>query len=223
MVGITLFKFENNTKTVTFTDETLPLSRSLFTDGDLVTNEPKIIQPRESTSEDVVFLRSFQLTECCEGAASCPMHPFVCSFIGNDHSPTARMVLDSLGASDFQSEHIASLDAKKLPFQGYHPGTFNDEIHNDFSEQIMFCKRYEDAFFADNRTGPIGPEDLEHGKLMHYVRNNTIWYVLLHSWIRTELGMPKQPWVVMFAVGLSPKYPTLVGCVTHQLCHNFCD
>jgi uncharacterized protein (TIGR02996 family) len=155
---------------------------------------------------DLAFLISIEWGECCYGATDCPMYGFLCEE-SIDHGPlTARGVLTAIKAADFQSEHIAMLDASEIPYQGYHPYTINDEIHTDFRGQKMFERKKRGAGNAGN-----------HGLLRRYVVGKRVWYALLH------IGSRPCDMVTLLAVGRSPHGNRLVGAITSQMCHNLCD
>ncbi len=153
-------------------------------------------------------LPSMGLDECYYGAASHRLYPFLCELPSVRRPVTAADILRGLNVRAFQSDHILNLDVSSLPFPGYYPGTNNDEIHNNFSEQHLFrCESAEDAEFG------------HHGVLKRYVRDGRVWYVLLHTWGRRRRGSL----VTLIAAGHSPHGQRLVGLVTHQMCHNLCD
>jgi uncharacterized protein (TIGR02996 family) len=156
---------------------------------------------------DLALFTNFAPTACCWYGASDPrMYGFVCELPTEREPLTARDVLTALKAADFQSEHIATLDATAIPYPGYHPLTENDEIHTEFAEQYVFDHDSE------------GAEDAGvHGLLKRYVTGGRLWYVLLHTG-----GRPC--WMVtLLAVGRSPHGNRLVGAITSQACHNLCD
>lgn len=153
---------------------------------------------------DLAFLTSIEWGECCYGPSSEPMQGFICELSVNRDLLTARDVLTAIKAADFQSEHIASLDATAIPYPGYHPLTVNDEIHHDFTQQYMFSHEAEDV------------ENTSTRGLKNYVADGRLWYVLLH------VG-EKPTNVVLLAVGRSPNGKRLVGAITSQMCHDLCD
>lgn len=154
---------------------------------------------------DLTFLAGIEWGECCYGAASPPVHGFVCELPARRDPLTGATVLKAVKAADFQSEHIATLDATDIPYPGYHPLTANDEVHTDFHGQKMFGREEDGAEDAGN-----------HGLLKGYVTGK-VWYALLHTG-----GRPC--WIVtLLAVGRSPHGNRLVGAITSQMCHNLCD
>lgn len=158
----------------------------------------------EGLLADLAFLTGAEWGECCYGLAAYPMYGFLCGLRAG-RPATGRDVLDAVRAADFRSDHTATLDAAAIPHPGYHPHTFNDEVHTDFADQYMF--NHETA----------GAEDAgAHGALKRYVRGR-LWYVLLHAgaWPCGE--------VTLLAVGRSPYGNRLVGAITSQRCHNLCD
>jgi hypothetical protein len=140
---------------------------------------------------------------------------------------TGTKVLTALKAREFRSEHIPTTDSTSIPFPGYHPGTYNDEIHNDLVGQYIFPSG-GDVWDWDEGDDPAGSprSDETYEALRGYVEGGQIWYVSLHN--RTHNTIPglrigRHSWVVLFAVGLSPHGQRLIGLVSHQLCHNLCD
>ena len=161
-------------------------------------------------AEDREFLSGLgpKGVEIAFGAVDCLIYPFTCRFEGRE-GPTAARVLEAVGARWFQSQHIADLNQLDLPYTGYKPGTKNDEIHTDPDGQQIFSK---DAG-EDAATFEL------HLKLRSHVVDERLFYVLLHD--KPEDGFSL--WVTLFAIGVSPASGNLVGIVTHQMCHNFCD
>jgi hypothetical protein len=102
---------------------------------------------------DADFLGNLALEKCYYGAAPSPLYPFVCEPAGASCRPTAGDVLRAVKARHFRSQHIASLGARYIPFPGYHPGTENDEIHNDFKDQFVFS--HEDGVAETDAGGPF--------------------------------------------------------------------
>lgn len=222
----TQFELYNNTGEEVFPNESLPLKTPLLIYDRLISLDAELLSSNSNDKHllmDQEFLRSLELGECTYGAASCPVHPFVCNFTGQAGNPRAKDILDSLRVINFRSEHIKTLDAELVPWPGYHPGTENDEIHNDYAHQNLFGIRYQDEGGWGDRVGPIPPDSGTHGKLLQYVSNNKLWYVLLHSWVPTSDDWPRQREVLLFAVGPSEDGCRLVGVISHQLCHNLCD
>jgi uncharacterized protein (TIGR02996 family) len=222
------FFFWGNSSPRAFQDGELPFREPIGTRGAVVTFQSAFWgdaawQP--GLEEDLRFLCGLRLTECEYGAASCPVHPFLCE-LGAGRGPlTGTKVLRALKASDFRSQHIRSLDARTIPYPGYHPGTDNDEIHNDPNEQCLFPRPEDvpEAGDEDAGDGPAGRQAV-HEALSSSVVGGQVWYVLLHS--RTgpaaeEFG--RGSWVVLFAVGHSHRGNRLLGVVSHQVCHNLCD
>ncbi len=89
---------------------------------------------------DLRFLSELELTQCEYGAATCPVHPFICELGTERETLTGADVLAALKPRNFRSEHITDLNETEIPYPGYNPGTDNDEIHNDFSGQYIFKK-----------------------------------------------------------------------------------
>lgn len=186
-----------------------PLSKHFSVDGNTVT----FAGDQHSGNEaDTAFLNSIGECFCAYGACDCRIYPFTCSIGPYEHLPTARHILEALGATSFKSEHIADLDRSSIPHPGYHPGTANDEIHTDPHEQ---------SIFSNERTGHY-TEQL-HAALRQRVVDGHLYYVLLHD-VRERHGDHWfSEWVVLFAVGISKTSGNLIGILTHQACHNYCD
>lgn len=164
------------------------------------------------SSMDVEFLNHIEECYCAYGACDCRIYPFSCTINPKKEPPTGSDILSALGATKFKSQHIANLGTPTIPYPGYHPGTDNDEIHTDPAEQAIFSKE-DDGDYT---------EEL-HKSLRERVVDNRLYYVLLHE-------DPKQygedwfsEWVVLFGVGVSKESGNLLGVLTHQLCHNYCD
>jgi hypothetical protein len=162
--------------------------------------------------DDADFVAKLRLEDCAYGAASCPVYPFTCQLPFAANPPTGRDILRAVKARHFQSQHIASLDRSYIPFPGYHAGTKNDEVHNDFQEQFVF--EHEDG---------VGELDGAHGALKRYVVDGRLWYVLLHTTPRPDGEFMFSEYVILFVLGKSPHGDRCVGVVTHQVCHNLCD
>ena len=170
---------------------------------------------------DLRFLTRLELGECEYGAASCPIHPFICELKSKGRPLTGEAVLAALQPQNFQSSYIQNLDVTYIPYPGYHPGhgrgIQNDEIHNDFAGQYIFQNKDEDT---DEEVDELSDT---HGVLKQNVIDGKLWYVLLHT---TPIKMDEYQtsrYVVLFAVGQSPNGERLLGVVSHQVCHNLCD
>jgi hypothetical protein len=191
------------------TPEELPFVEPVGTRGSVVTFKSQF---RGDCSRDLGLARDVRLAsllpqmglnECHYGADGCPIHPFICE-LADEHSPlTGADIVAALQVRNFRSEHIRTLDAPSLSFPGYHPDTDNDEIHNDFAQQLIFGHERKE----DELTG-------HHGVLKRYVSREQVWYVLLHT---------EGPNVILLGVGRSPHGKRLLGVITHQRCHNLCD
>jgi uncharacterized protein (TIGR02996 family) len=222
------FFFWNNTGPRSYQEGQFPFREQIGARGSVITFESafrgdKAWQP--GLPEDLVFLRDLQLSECEYGAASCPVHPFICELEAGNRPLTGADVLRALKVADFRSQYIQSLDAPAIPYPGYHSGTDNDEIHNDPEGQCLF-PRPEDVPEVENGDEADGPAARQgiHDALRGAVGDGRLWYVLLHS--RAGLppdGLDRGPWVILFAVGRSPRGDRLLGVVSHQMCHNLCD
>ena len=216
--------FNNHGSPREIAPDDLPFKERIGTRGPLVVFESDF--RNESSFDrglmcDVDFLSQLKLTECAYGAATCPVHPFLCELKSNRRPLTGGDVLAALRPSKFSSRHVRNLDATSIPYPGYHPGNgtglSNDEIHNDFSGQYVFINTNEET------QEPLDELADTHGAMKRYVVGGQLWYVLLHTRPRPVEEYQFSDYVVLFAVGLSPHGNRLVGIVTHQVCHNLCD
>jgi uncharacterized protein (TIGR02996 family) len=216
------FFFWNNTGPRAFGPGELPFREPIGTRGMVVTFQSAFRGDRlwdAALVRELQLLHRLRLRVCYYGSASCPAHPFICEVETSRRPMTGADVLRALKAREFRSQHIRSLDVTTIPFPGYRPGTDNDEIHSDPAGQHLFPAG-EDVW-GDSEGAD---EDAGHEVLRGYVDGGQLWYVLLHS--RTDgttEGRDRCRWVILFAVGRSPHGKRLVGVVSHQLCHNFCD
>ena len=220
------FYFWKNSGPRSFGPDELPFLEPIGTRGAVLTFE-SAFRGEGAWEPDLVsdlrFLRQLQLRECNYGAASCPVHPFICELGTDRRLLTGVDVLGALKSRNFRSEHIQTLEAIEIPFPGYHPHSDNDEIHTDSGRQNIFANP-DDENENDEEQDYLFKAIDNHEELVNYVDGRRLWYVLLHS--RThDLGdeWDKHPCVVLFAVGRSPHGNRLVGVVTHQVCHNLCD
>ncbi len=174
-------------------------------------------------NKDTEFLTKLPRAVCYYGARTCKIYPFICVPASPYRDlPDASTVLRDLRAENFRSEHIKNLDTISIPYPGYNPGTENDEIHTETSEQAIFQKA--DDKDEDGNATPPHKSLIWHSELQSYVLNSHIYYVLLHTkpYI-SEAGNSFSDIVILFAVGVSTLTGNLVGAVTHQVCHNYCD
>jgi uncharacterized protein (TIGR02996 family) len=206
-----------------------PFTEPLGTRGRIVTFECQFRGEQiwqAGLAEDLQLLSGLELDECAYGAASIAMHPFICELATDRYPLTGADVLSALKARAFRSEHLAGLEATRIAYPGYHPGTDNDEIHNDFMEQYLFVKRPEDSGGPINQNEPVDEFSGTHGVLKRYVRDGDLWYVLLHIapfHVPGDGRRGMSRYVILLAVGRSPHGKRLVGVITHQVCHNLCD
>ena len=224
----------------------LPFAESIGTRGSVITFESDF-RDEESWGpglmRDLGFLSRLELDECYCGAATCPVHPFICELKAESRPLGGADVLASLRPRAFRSRYIEALDATSIPYPGYHPsdgkGTHNDEIHNDFDAQYIFKRPEEDPYVVevtDEYGAPLtldeddddGTEDIDewsgtHGELKRFVAGGRLWYVLLHTAPQRAEGFMFSRYAVLLAVGQSPHGDRLLGVVTHQVCHNLCD
>jgi hypothetical protein len=174
--------------------------------------------------QDTEFLTKLPSTVCYYGSRfTCQIYPFICvSKSPYSNLPYASAVLQDLRAENFKSEHIKNLDTIAIPYPGYNPGTDNDEIHTETCEQAIFQKSDEKDY--EGNAIPPGESFIWHSELQNYVLNSHIYYVLLHTKPYVyEDGTSFSDIVILFAVGVSTLTGNLVGAVTHQVCHNYCD
>jgi uncharacterized protein (TIGR02996 family) len=222
----------------------LPFAESIGTRGSVITFESDF-RDEESWGpglmRDLGFLSKLELDECFSGAATCPVHPFICELKAESRPLSGADVLASLRPRAFRSCYIEALDATSIPYPGYHPsdgkGTHNDEIHNDFDAQYIFKRPKEDRYVVevtDEYGAPVtldeddGTEDIDewsgtHGELKRFVAGGQLWYVLLHTAPQRAEEFVFSRYAVLLAVGQSPHGDRLLGVVTHQVCHNLCD
>ena len=187
-----------------------PLSKHFVFNGKIVT----FAEDQQPVNQaDSAFLNSIEKCFCYYGACDCRIYSFTCSIGPHKHLPTARQVLDALGAASFKSEHIANLDTVSIPHPGYHPDTDNDEIHTDAEGQSIFSTEEEEGDHTEQL----------HAALKEQVVDGHLYYVLLHDAPEQHGEFWFSEWVVLFAVGISKASGNLIGILTHQACHNYCD
>lgn len=226
------FYFWNNTGPKSFQEGELPFIEPIGTRGPLVTFESAFNGESAwspGLAEDLHFVSQLELGDCISGAASCPVHPFVCELRDRRRRLTGAMILRALKVRDFRSVHISSLDVTSIAYPGYAPCTPNDEIHNDPAAQYLFALPTETT--APDVTETVQKSARVHAALQAAVVDRQLWYVLLHSrepLFSVEMDDEEEddlkgPWVVLFAVGRSLRGNRLIGGVSHQSCHNFCD
>jgi uncharacterized protein (TIGR02996 family) len=218
------FFFNNHGNPNEFRPDELPFAEQIGTRGAIVTFANDF---REETcwdsglTDDLRFLGQLELGECYYGAATCPLHPFICQHPPRERSLTGADVLGAVRAGNFRSRYIENLASTDIPFPGYHPGDGreieNDEIHNDFEGQHLFQNE------GDEDGGEVDPFQGTHGDLKRYVRDGKLWYLLLHSTPEPLEEFRFSRYVVLFAIGQSPQGDRLLGVVSHQVCHNLCD
>lgn len=216
------FFFWNNTGPRAYKQNELPLNEQIGTRGPLLTFESSFRGDQGQSPglyEDLAFLYHLRLGDCYYGAATCPIHPFLCELPEFEGSYHASDVLRALKASNFRSEHIRNLEVTAVAYPGYDAWSINDEIHNDITKQFLFVRpgHMEDRSIQDYER-----DQRTHESLRDRVSNRKLWYVLLHNWLpgpEIDRGM----WVVLFAVGRSVRGNRLIGVVSHQMCHNLCD
>jgi len=197
-----------------------PFSEQLGTRGPLVTFEYSFRTEKSwdpGLMLDMRFLRQLKLSNCFYGPVACPVYPFICELKNPGRPLTARDILTALHANRFKSRYITELDVtsiEKLTHQSGFDLSNDDEIHNDFSAQLIFQNKDEkkDQWISDS----IGT----HGILKRSV-DGKLWYVLLHTQPQRFGPLPEfAPYVILFAVGKSPNGDRLLGVVSHQRCGN---
>jgi hypothetical protein len=166
--------------------------------------------------------------KCAYGASICPRHPFLCELADPGRPLRGADVLAALRPARFRSP-VPTLDAEHLAWPDAH-GERADEVHNDLSHQHLFThpEELEDEELEDSPDREvlerlIAMDERAHDQLRSYVRDNKLWYVLLHTTPEEEDGVLWSRYVVLFAVGRSPAGDRLLGVVAHQVCHNLCD
>lgn len=227
------FYFWNNTGPQMFQEWELPFLERIGTRGAIVTFESSLIgdsarQP--GLDQDLNFLYNLNLSDCEYDAARCPIHPFIAELDFEHRQLTGEQILQGLKSSEFQSRHILTLDATTIPYPGYHPGSQNDEVHSDCTNQSIFPRPEDlpeisvDPNF-DHELDRITKRHATHESLRKSVVGGQLWYVLIHSRIgfRADGNRDRHGWVILFAVGKSLRGNRLIGVVTNQMCHNFCD
>jgi hypothetical protein len=184
----------------------------------------------QKSSPDYEFLSSLPEVNVYYGAADAKIHPFIC-FPETPliKLPVGRTVLTHLRASCFESEHIENLDVTDIPFPGYHPHTRNDEIHSNPDEQHLFehdIETINEDEFEELQEFGMGGHEISynyHKSLRGFVLDKHLYYVLIHTKPKRYKDFEFSEYVILFAIGVSPKTGNLVGVVGHQVCHNLCD
>ena len=218
------FFFNNHGNPNECRPEELPFAEPIGSRGKVITLESSFRDEKAwspAVMNDLRFLSELELTECEYGAATCPVHPFLCELNPPSRPLTGADVLASLKARNFHSKHIPTLNATTIEYPGYNPGdgtrVENDEIHNDFAGQHIFAREKSD-------TGePLEESAGIHGELQQSVANGQLWYVLLHTTPQKSDEFLFSNYVVLLAVGQSKRGDRLIGVITHQVCHNLCD
>jgi hypothetical protein len=197
-----------------FTDlrnpQSFPFTERLGFRGSVATFDRQVA-PTPPYEQDAAFLASLQFGVMPSGDSDFPIHPFIAPLYTDKEVLTAADVLQALHVSHFRSQHITDLNATTIAYPGYKPRTLNDEIHSDY----QYCGIFEGK--SDPRSGP-------HGNILARVYREAMWYVLLHiaPYDHSD-GIPISEFVFLFAVGRSLRGPHLIGAISCQFCHNFCD
>jgi uncharacterized protein (TIGR02996 family) len=219
------FFFNNHGNAREWQPTELPFAEPIGTRGAVITFESDFRDGKacdHGLMQDLRFLSQLKLDECYYGAASCPVHPFICQLKPKTGPLTAADVIFALKVKDFRSEHIQTLEATSIPYPGYHPGTENDEIHNDFTKQKIFRHQGDEEVDNEDDEGDGNTiAESSYEIFVRYVGSQHVWYALLHGEPIAEGGLPR--YVVLFAIAQSPFGDRLLGVVTHQVCHNLCD
>ena len=203
-----------------------PLDEEIFLSSGIAVFESQLDQISEATP-DVEFLTSLPQIEICYGARTSEIFPFL--LVPSEpiaSLPTAREILRLLNASSFESAHIENLDAVSVPFPGCHPSPKNDEIHSDLNEQYLFLRDEEDLKdleYDESEMSTAIESRKYHHCLRDFVIGQHLYYVLVHSVPEKHANCKYSDYVILFAVGVSPKTGNLVGVVSEQNCYNLCD
>jgi hypothetical protein len=191
-----------------------PLRERIGIRGRIATFESQFKKGFSKTVEaDVEFLSDLPLGRCAHGAADCKVYPFICAISTPYKSlPLCSAVLSHLGAKAFNSKHRSNLDSETIQLHENYRGTQSDEIHTDPEDQFIFSTMGEDSSSMN-----------VHRMLTNYVLKNHLYYALFHTVPHQFEKYWFSDWVILFALGVSPKSGNLIGVVTHQACHNLCD
>jgi uncharacterized protein (TIGR02996 family) len=110
------FFFFNNSsqRPHAFEPAELPFAEPIGTRGAVITFASDFRDPKswdQGLMRDLRFLCQLELGECAYGAASCPVHPFVCELKAKQRPLVGSNILTALRPRDFQSRYIRNLDA----------------------------------------------------------------------------------------------------------------
>jgi uncharacterized protein (TIGR02996 family) len=218
------FFFNNSGNPRECQPDELPFAEPIGARGAVITFEADFRDERswdQGLMRDVGFLTGLQLENCYSGAATCPVHPFICELNTKRRPLTGADVIASARPRSFRSTGIQTLDVTSIPYPGYDPsdgsGIHNDEIHNDFQAQYIFQHSDEDS---EEKVDALSGA---HGVLRRHVAGSQLWYVLLHTAPQQVEEFQFSRYAILLAVGQSPTGDRLIGVVTHQVCHNLCD
>ena len=123
----------------------LPFAVPIGTRGSLIAFESDFQKERDwdqGLMRDLGFLTQLELGDCYNGAARCPVHPFICELKTEQRPLCESDILESLRPLAFN------------PLGDARGGQI-DQIHSDFDSQYIFAHNEEDIF----EYGPI-VEDL---------------------------------------------------------------
>jgi hypothetical protein len=118
------FLFFSNHGPVEFSAHELPFTGTIGTRGAVVTFQGQFGGDDAwdvGLMHDLRFLSDLKLSQCHYGAASCPVHPFVCELKTDRLKLTGADVPAALNVRDFRSEHIADLEATYIFAVGRSP------------------------------------------------------------------------------------------------------
>lgn len=207
------FYFWNNSGPQAFKGNQLPFRDPIGTRGAVVTFESAFRSEEcwdSPLMADLRFLRELRLGDCAYGAASCPLHPFVCELGIGDRPLTGVDVVEALKVREFRSEAELPLTATRIsnPEGTYHEGS--DDLHTGPNGAPLFPD------LSDHEYSPSSGEIAAHDSLRRYVRDQTLWYGRLYDHNQPSDWRDWCGWVVLFAVGASACGRRLLGVLSHQ-------
>jgi len=217
------FFFNNGGNSRECQPDELPFREPIGTRGGVITFESAFTNNSDWDSGlllDLRFLSQLKLENCYYGAATCPVHLFMCEISAERVPLTGADILAAVKPREFRSEHIEDLNATAIPYPGYNPGTDNDEVHNDFKSQYIFAHGDDED---DDMEEEMDEFTGTHGELKRFVDGGQLWYVLLHTTPEKVEEFQFSRYAILLAVGRSPNGRRLIGVITHQVCHNLCD
>ena len=200
----------------------------------IITFDNQFEKESDWDENDVKMLESIK-SEAYDGGPNCrTLNRFICLLKKPKGTlePTARMILDSVGAMYFSSEHIATLDATEIASTGYKPGTRNDQIHTevlDGGDLFFFDPKDRQEFdpdWIDDHADPNRFFPQDNATLRRYCDGGKLWRILIHTLQPTPTRIfdsikYRGTDTIRFAIGV--KGDRLLGVVATCLCHNTCD